>query len=109
MAGAIQEVEVRFSPSPNRSFTVGILALHEKRLYFEYDVSWLQKGLELSPFILPCKPGLVEHCSHEFGPLFGLFDDSLPDGWGLLLMDRFFRRQGVDLPTVSPLDRLLYH
>jgi serine/threonine-protein kinase HipA len=108
MTGEIQEVEVRFSPAPNRSSIVGILALHKKRLYFEYDAAWLQKGRELSPFILPCKPGLIEHSSHEFGPLFGLFDDSLPDGWGLLLMDRYFRRQGMDLSTVSPLDRLLY-
>ena len=35
-------------------------------------------------------------------------DDSLPDGWGLLLMDRHFRRQGVDPATLSPLDRLAY-
>ncbi|VAW39587.1 HIPA PROTEIN, partial [hydrothermal vent metagenome] len=108
MAGKMQEVEVYFSPSPNQSSLVGILALHERRLYFEYDASWLQKGLELSPFILPCRPGLIEHRQYEFGPLFGLFDDSLPDGWGLLLMDRYFRRQGLNLTTVSPLDRLLF-
>jgi serine/threonine-protein kinase HipA len=32
--------------------------------------------------------------------------DSLPDGWGLLLMDRAFRRAG--LQSVSPLDRLAF-
>jgi serine/threonine-protein kinase HipA len=48
----------------------------------------------------------VEHTDREFGPLPGLFDDSLPDGWGLLLMDRCFRSRGLDLPEVSVLDRL---
>jgi serine/threonine-protein kinase HipA len=37
-----------------------------------------------------------------------LFDDSLPDGWGLLLMDRFLRKQGVDTDRLSVLDRLAF-
>jgi serine/threonine-protein kinase HipA len=49
---------------------------------------------------------LFEHSDRDFGPLPGLFDDSLPDGWGLLLMDRYFRKIGLRLDTVSPLDRL---
>jgi serine/threonine-protein kinase HipA len=40
--------------------------------------------------------------------LFGVFDDSLPDGWGLLLMDRHFMRQGLAPEAISPLDRLAY-
>lgn len=60
----------------------------------------------LSPFKLPPEPGLHEHRDRAFGPLFGLFDDSLPDGWGLLLMDRHIMRQGLAPEVVSPLDRL---
>ncbi len=37
-----------------------------------------------------------------------MFDDSLPDGWGLLLMDRFLRKQGVDIDRLSVLDRLAF-
>src|SRR5207237_1238451 len=48
------------------------------------------------------------YVNRSFGPLPGLFDDSLPDGWGLLLMDRMFRRRGIDPASVSPLDRLSY-
>jgi serine/threonine-protein kinase HipA len=40
--------------------------------------------------------------------VFGAFNDSLPDGWGLLLMDREFRKRGLDPGTLSPLDRLAY-
>ncbi|MEK7745631.1 MAG: type II toxin-antitoxin system HipA family toxin, partial [Elusimicrobiota bacterium] len=50
--------------------------------------------------------GLFEHADHGFGPLPGLFDDSLPDGWGLLLMDRHFRSLGLDPGGVGPLERL---
>ena len=108
MTSLLHEIEVNFSSSPQHSTPVGILAMQQNRLFFEYDASWLQTGLELSPFILPYRPGLTGHRQHEFGPLFGLFDDSLPDGWGLLLMDRHFRSQGVDPASISPLDRLLY-
>ncbi len=34
--------------------------------------------------------------------------DALPDGWGLLLMDRLFRQCGVDVAAVSPLQRLAF-
>ncbi len=38
----------------------------------------------------------------------GLIADSLPDGWGLLLMDKLFRKNGIALEQVSPLDRLSF-
>ena len=44
--------------------------------------------------------------TRAFGPLPGLIDDSLPDGWGLLLMDRLFRRRGQNPAVISPLERL---
>lgn len=34
--------------------------------------------------------------------------DALPDGWGLLLMDRLFRKHGRPPASVSPLDRLAF-
>ena len=108
MAPGYREIEVSFTKSSKQSFPIGTLAEKENSIYFEYHQGWLDRGLELSPFTLPCKPGLIKHTNHGFGPLFGLFDDSLPDGWGLLLMDRFFRKQGIDLARVSVLDRLLY-
>lgn len=87
---------------------VGQLAEAERRVYFEYSPEFLHSGLWLSPFKLPLQGGLQEHKDRSFGPVFGLFDDSLPDGWGLLLMDRYFRRQGLSPASLSPLDRLAY-
>ncbi|MEK7744196.1 MAG: HipA N-terminal domain-containing protein, partial [Elusimicrobiota bacterium] len=82
------------------------MASERGRTYFEYAPEFLATGLNLSPFRLPFEGGLFEHADHAFGPLPGLFDDSLPDGWGLLLMDRHFRSLGLDPGGVGPLERL---
>ena len=102
----MRKLEVRFTRSPGDSLPVGTLAEDHGRVYFEYSPDFLAAGLNLSPFRLPFEPGLFEHTNRDFGLLPGLFDDSLPDGWGLLLMDRHFRSRGRNLAEVSPLDRL---
>jgi len=104
----VKKLEVRLTRSPDEATVVGLLAEQNHRVYFEYDAAFLAKGVSLSPFKLPLESGLLEHTDRRFGPLPGLFDDSLPDGWGLLLMDRHFRRVGIDPQTPSPLDRLAY-
>ncbi|HEX7022096.1 MAG TPA: type II toxin-antitoxin system HipA family toxin [Trueperaceae bacterium] len=87
---------------------VGTLAQQARRILFEYHPAFLRHPLPLSPFQLPPEPGLFEDAGRTFGGLFGVFNDSLPDGWGLLLMDRHFRKQGIIPEHVSPLDRLAY-
>lgn len=109
----MRTLEVRLRREPGQERPVGRLAEAGSRgaagpVVFEYDPSFLADPLWLSPFKLPPRPGLIEHRDLDFGPLFGLFDDSLPDGWGLLLMDRFFRQQGSALAEVSALDRLAF-
>ena len=104
----MKKVTVQLRRSPDESVVVGQLAEVDRRIYFEYDAGFLHRGLAISPFRLPPRAGLIEHVDRAFGPLPGLIDDSLPDGWGLLLMDRMFRRRGVDPASVSPLDRLSY-
>jgi serine/threonine-protein kinase HipA len=39
---------------------------------------------------------------------FGVFNDSLPDGWGRLLLDRSLSAKGIDITGITPLDRLAY-
>ncbi|MFP4052965.1 MAG: type II toxin-antitoxin system HipA family toxin [Phycisphaerae bacterium] len=104
----MKKLDVRFTRSPGDSVSVGTLAENRGRVYFEYAAGFLATGLNLSPFRLPFEPGLFEHRDREFGPLPGVFDDSLPDGWGLLLMDRHFRSLGRNLAEISPLDRLAW-
>lgn len=85
----------------------GRLALLPDRLcVFEYSDEWLQSGFSLSPFYLPLRPGLHTAKRDPFDGLFGVFSDSLPDGWGTLLIDRWLRRQGIEPASLSVLDRL---
>lgn len=91
-----------------RQTVVGTLAEQGRGVYWEYAALFLDAPLPISPFKLPVRSGLFEHADREFGPVFGVFDDSVPDSWGLLLMDREFKRQGRPLSGISPLDRLAY-
>jgi serine/threonine-protein kinase HipA len=87
---------------------VGTLAIKDKKIYFEYDKEFLKTGIELSPYKLPLKSGLFRCDDTTFDGLWGLFNDSLPDGWGRLLIDRHLMRLGINPHSLSPLDRLAY-
>ena len=85
------------------------LAENEQHLLFEYSAEALGRGIELSPRHLKLKAGAYGGFPEPLSRLPGLVADALPDGWGLLLMDRFFskhfRRQ---THQVSPLDGLAF-
>ncbi|MCL2391043.1 MAG: type II toxin-antitoxin system HipA family toxin [Oscillospiraceae bacterium] len=86
---------------------VGTLALYQGRLAaFEYDDSWLQSGFSISPFSLPLQKKLYIPRLDPFDGLFGVFADSLPDGWGRLLVDRVLLRKQIDPYGVDTLNRL---
>lgn len=85
---------------------VGRLAESNREIFFEYDSGFTALGIEISPFALPAGPGLRREKDRVFAGLFGVFDDSLPDGWGRRLMDREFAQRGREPGTLSPLDRL---
>lgn len=86
---------------------VGRMALTPEGLCgFEYDAEWIQNGFSISPFYLPLKPGLIMAGRAPFGGNFGAFDDSLPDGWGNLLLDRYLQEKGTDSHKLNVLARL---
>ena len=86
---------------------VGTIAAYQKyKTAFEYSQEWIQKGFSISPFSLPLEPGVKIAEPIPFEGLFGIFYDSLPDGWGRLLVDRMLRRDGFRPEEVSALSRL---
>jgi serine/threonine-protein kinase HipA len=89
-------------------FEVGELVLSGTQIYFKYSPDFLKTGLNLSPFKLPFSGEIVRADPQPFDGLFGVFSDSLPDGWGRLLLDRSLQGKGINLAQVSPLDRLAY-
>lgn len=89
--------------------TVGELVATRQGIYFAYSPEWVASGFNLSPLYmeLSTRPQMAAD-RVLFGGLPGAFADSLPDGWGLLLMDRFFASQGINRAEISPLERLAY-
>ncbi|RAS38987.1 type II toxin-antitoxin system HipA family toxin [Paraburkholderia bryophila] len=76
---------------------------------FEYGNDARQRGLELSAYMLPLAgPHLRRNFPLHQLDLPGPVYDSLPDGWGMLLMDRLFRRRGLTTARIGPLERLAY-
>lgn len=86
---------------------VGRLAYRDRVAYLEYDEDFVRSGLEISPVRHKTEAGLLRPYRTEvFEGLHGVFNDSLPDGWGRLLVDRRVRQLGVEPKTLTPLDRL---
>jgi serine/threonine-protein kinase HipA len=78
---------------------------------FEFDSSFPVKRMNPSPFkLVPQAGSTIVHgpSGRSFEGLHGIFSDSLPDGWGRLLMDRKLRSVGIDLSAVTMVDRLAW-
>lgn len=92
----------------NKEQQVGELIQEGKNIYFKYYTEFITTGIELSPFHLPLNDIIYTAPNQPFEGLFGLFSDSLPDGWGRLLLDRTLTAKGVLLQDITPLQRLSY-
>jgi serine/threonine-protein kinase HipA len=86
---------------------VGRLVLSPEGLaVFEYDAAWLKNGFSISPFYLPLQQGAFVAKRNPFQGNFGVFADSLPDGWGNLLLDRVLKKNSINPNSLSILNRL---
>jgi len=103
---SIKILKVFLQFSNQEKLFVGRLALKDRTIWFEYDSNFLNSGFEISPFKLALKAGAVHANAEPFSGLFGVFNDSLPDGWGRLLVDRKLRSLDIDPNNLSDLDRL---
>ena len=107
MNNYLPAIEVKVSLNfDGKPIPVGRLAIRGRTIYFEYDSAFIKRGIEISPLRLPLQSGLHSFDYDLFEGLPGVFNDSLPDGWGRLLFDRFIRSQGILPADVTPLDRL---
>lgn len=103
----ISLVHVFFIRGVHKCF-MGRLLLKDRKIFFEYDADFIKIGLELSPLKLPLQHGVIISDDSTFEGLFGVFNDSLPDGWGRLLLDRQLRKYYPSFHRLSPLDRLCF-
>ncbi|MDR2970189.1 MAG: type II toxin-antitoxin system HipA family toxin [Tannerellaceae bacterium] len=73
---------------------------------FQYDKEWLANGFSISPIDLPLKLNLFIAKPEPFRGNFGIFEDSLPDGYGRYLLGRLLKKQGINDSELTPLQRL---
>lgn len=86
---------------------VGKMALYKNSLaVFEYDKDWIVDGFSISPFSLPLMQKVFIPKMSPFDGVFGAFADSLPDGWGRLLVDRLMLKKYINPYEVGNLERL---
>jgi len=87
---------------------LGELVSLRKKIYFKYYPEFIDRGIQISPFKMPLSDKLLSADTEPFDGLFGVFSDSLPDGWGQLLLNRALSSRGILLSQISPMDRLAY-
>jgi serine/threonine-protein kinase HipA len=107
MKNSVKEVKVGLNFG-DTIIPVGRLAINNRQIYFQYHDSFIEQNLNISPFHLPLKSGVLSFDYNLFEGLGGVFNDSLPDGWGRLLYDRFARSSGILPSDITPLDRLTH-
>lgn len=99
----IKEVKVFYN-----DILVGILKeLKDERIAFQYDEKWLNSGFSISPFSLPLINKVFIGDPNKFEGLFGVFYESLPDGWGELLLRRELNKNNINYDKLSPLEKLV--
>ncbi len=97
---------------------VGAVAWNDANGYtvFEFDSSFIKKGIDLSPIVMPVEevsrgrkifsyPALSKE---TFLGLPGFLADSLPDKYGNRLIETWLAQQGRDPASFNPVERLCY-
>ena len=104
----VRKLEVLRCLEDGAQVLLGTLAQNSEAVFFQYHDDYLARFSSLSPFKLPFDAQLYQAAVEPHQKLHGVFADSLPDGWGMLLMDRVFRQRGLLPQQISAMDRLAY-
>lgn len=105
---SIRKLNVQRTLATGEAVSVGILAQNRQGVFFQYFDEYISKFGNLSPFTLQANGQLQRAPKEPHLGIHGVFADSLPDGWGLLLQDRIYRQQGVLPAQVTAMDRLAF-
>ena len=104
----VEAVEVRAWGHP-----VGAVAPSKRRgaYAFEYDPSWLSRGIQLAPALMPLSRNIFTFAglsAETYQGLPPMIADALPDRFGNAIVDAWLARNGIAPDVVSALDRLAY-
>ncbi len=108
MADPVKRLDIWRTLTDGRRYQVGTLAQNSKGVFFQYQPDYIAQFGNLSPFKLNLDTSIQVAPLEPHHKLHGVFADSLPDGWGLLLMDRVFRQVGIVPGQITAMDRLAF-
>jgi len=77
-----------------------------RQVVAQWDPAFARAPLPVSPLRVKSHNTLLRSPEGAFGELPGVFGDSLPDGWGRLLIDRDLAARGRLATDITDLDRL---
>ncbi len=92
----------------NSKTEIGDMILEKNKVYFKYNQDFIDSEIQISPIKLKLSNEILTPKETHFDGLFGVFSDSIPDGWGKLLLDKKLIAQGININQISALDRLAY-
>jgi serine/threonine-protein kinase HipA len=103
--GAPLTISLAFGPDA-ALIPAGRVAMDRGLAQLEWSREVVAAKLPVAALYYPPEPGLQAARGRDFEGLHGFLADSLPEGWGYLLMRKRLAKLGVDIATLSPLDRL---
>ncbi len=78
---------------------------------FEYTSNWIRKKVEIAPVRMPLSPqkfSFPHLNTNTYKGLPAVFSDTLPDDFGNAVINAWLARNGRDVNSFTPLERLLY-
>ena len=89
---------------------VGELVDKDGKIFFRYDKEFLKQGYSISPIKLPLEGRIFSNNEyyHYFQGLMGVFNDSLPDKFGNKIIEQYYKSKGLDINSMSVLQKLIY-
>lgn len=111
MSAPVTRLQVYYQDDHEPALVGGLAKDARGVVHFQYERSWIETTRELSPLRLPLsrdREVVPAPDRARLHGLHGLFADSLPDAWGMRLLDLWLLRHGVDPRRAGPLDRLAH-
>ncbi len=100
-------LDIALAFAPDARVPVGQLAWANQTAQLEWSSEIMQRQLRIDGALrYPLEPGLQAARSRTFDGLHGFLADSLPEGWGYLVMRKRLAQLNLDIGSLTPVERL---
>jgi len=103
--GTPLSIALAFDPAQAR-LPVGRVAMDAGLAQLEWSREIVARRLAIAGLFYPPEVGLHSARGRSFDGLHGFLADSLPEGWGYFLMRKRLAKLGIDIASLTPLERL---